>query len=74
MKTLNVDGKIFVPKCTTEDKKTGIKKFGGVLEIFGDDCVKAEARAKKYAEEMEDCVYISPYNDTDVVRGQGTIG
>ena len=74
MRSLGITGKIFVPACAAEDKIKAIKKFGGVVETFGDDCVKAEARAMQYAEEMEDCVYISPYNNIDVVHGQGTIG
>lgn len=74
MRSLGITGKIFVPECASEDKLRAIKKFGGVLEKFGDDCVKTEARAMEYAKEKEECVYISPYNDIDVVHGQGTIG
>ncbi|XP_028407092.1 uncharacterized protein LOC114529471 [Dendronephthya gigantea] len=74
MRTLGVQGKIFVPECASKAKKEAIKKYGGNLEMFGDDCVKAEGRAKQIAQESGHMVYISPYNDIQVVHGQATIG
>ena len=74
MKTLGVQGKIFIPECGSEAKMEAIRKYGGKLEIYGDDCVKAEARALQIARESQHAVYISPYNDVQVVHGQSTIG
>ena len=74
MKTLGVKGTIFVPECASPTKMEAIKKSGGKLEIYGDDCVKAESRAKDIAQETGQTVYVSPYNDVQVVHGQSTIG
>ena len=74
MKTLGVQGKIYVPDCASQAKQEAIKKYGGVLEIYGDDCVKAEAQAKQIAKETKNTTYVSPYNDIEVVHGQSTIG
>jgi threonine dehydratase len=43
------------------------------LVRHGNDCSIAEAEARKQAEETSK-IYLSPYNDADVVSGQGTIG
>ena len=43
------------------------------MELFGDDCVQTEARARARAEETGR-IYISPYNDETVMAGQGTVG
>ena len=74
MKTLGVEGKIYVPECASPAKMEAIKKSGGNLEMYGDDCVKAEGRAKHIARETKHTLYVSPYNDVQVVHGQSTIG
>jgi threonine dehydratase len=74
MKTLGVQGKIFVPECAAEAKMEAIRKYGGKLELYGDDCVKAETQAKEIAKQTKNTVYISPYNNIEVVNGQSTIG
>jgi threonine dehydratase len=42
------------------------------LELVGEDCVEAEARAAAFARDNGH-VWISPYNDPEVVHGQGTV-
>jgi len=37
------------------------------------DCAGAEAEARRAAEQRPGCHYVSPYNDEDVVAGQGTL-
>src|SRR4029079_19507826 len=44
-----------------------------VVEIFGRDSDDAEAEARRRDTERL-AVYIPPYNDPDVIAGQGTIG
>ncbi len=43
------------------------------VEIFGRDVENAEAEARR-RDEVGAAVYVSPYNDADVIAGQGTIG
>jgi threonine dehydratase len=64
---------IFVPTCAEENKIAAIEARGAEVRREGTDCVDAEAAAREHAR-AKGCVYISPYNDGDVVAGQGTVG
>ena len=70
---LNVNGLVFVPENAAPTKIQNIRRLGADVRIGGDDCVVAEQRAREYAE-ANNLAYISPYNDPDVIAGQGTIG
>lgn len=67
-----VQAQVFVPSTTPADKQAAIARLGAEVEVFGDDCVKTEARARQVAAERG-VRYVSPYNDVDVVAGQGTV-
>ena len=67
-----VQAQVFVPTTTPADKQAAIARLGAEVEVFGDDCVKTEARAREVAAERG-VRYVSPYNDPDVVAGQGTV-
>ncbi len=45
---------------------------GVATEQVGTDCLEAELAARADAERLG-CAYVSPYNDVDVMAGQGTI-
>lgn len=64
---------VFVPETADAAKVEAIRALGGEVQRHGTDGVEAEVFARRYAEEHE-LVYISPYNDADVVAGQGTLG
>ena len=70
---LNASGIIFVPEIASPNKVEAIERLGAEVRYFGQDCVEAEAHARKYALENQ-MTYISPYNDLQVAAGQGTIG
>ena len=70
---LNVQCSIFVPKDASEAKLQNIKNYDAKVEIYGRDCVDSEMKAREVARQNEQ-VYVSPYNDLDVVAGQGTVG
>ncbi len=72
MKILDVNGKIVVPKNIARNKLENIKKLGGIVEFYGKDCIESEFRAQEISKESGSA-YISPYNDPDIVAGQGTI-
>ncbi len=72
-RVLNTKVKVVVPENISSFKLRRLEEKGVNVEIFGIDCVQAEYFAKKRAEE-ERIVYISPYNDSQIVAGQGTIG
>ena len=68
-----VDLVLFLPETVTEVKRRKIEAMGVNLRFFGDDCVKTEVHARGFAGESGR-IYVSPYNDVDIVAGQGTIG
>ena len=70
---LNVKCSIFVPNNASEAKLNNIKNYDAKIEIYGKDCVDSEIKAREVARQNEQ-VYVSPYNDLDVVAGQGTVG
>ena len=72
MKMLDVNGKIIVPKNIAHNKLLNIKRLGGIVEFYGKDCIESEFRAKEISKEIGS-TYISPYNDPDIITGQGTI-
>jgi len=73
MRELGVHGLVFVPEKTSSTKLAAIRRAGVEARLFGKDGLDTETHARAYAEEhgME---YLSPYNDIDVVIGQGTCG
>ena len=73
MNELGVTGTIFVPEQTSPTKVDAIKRTGGDVRFFGTDGLDTETHAREYAEQNA-MVYLSPYNDPDVIAGQGTCG
>ncbi len=73
MQELDVDGVIFVPEQTSPAKLEAIRSYGGHAERFGTDGLDTEMHAREYARE-HGMFYISPYNDPEVVAGQGSCG
>jgi threonine dehydratase len=64
---------IFTPQTAPEAKQAAIRRHGAVLHSDNQDYDEAERRAKALAA-SEHAVYISPYNNADVIAGAGTIG
>ena len=73
MSKLDTKGVIFVPEGTSTTKVEAIKRAGGDVRFFGTDGLDTEMHAREYAAE-NGMFYLSPYNDEDVVAGQGTCG
>ena len=70
---LGIKALIIVPKNTPKVKIDAIKSYGVELMVHGDYYDEAEAKAREFEREAG-MVYVSPYNDADVIAGQGTIG
>lgn len=77
MKLNNIGGVIFLPSSAKIGKvhvlSESAKGTNAKIEFAGNDCLQAELVAGKYAQQNP-VVYISPYNDLQVMAGQGTIG
>jgi threonine dehydratase len=66
-------GKLFMPETAAQVKIENLRATGVPFELVGDDCVVAEAHAAAFARDNGH-LWISPYNDPDVIHGQGTVG
>ncbi len=73
MTKLGVTGVIFVPEKTSTVKVDSIKQAGGDVRFFGTDGLDTETHAREYASE-HGMAYLSPYNDAEVIAGQGSCG
>ncbi|PAU93087.1 serine/threonine dehydratase [Aliifodinibius salipaludis] len=70
---LGIKGKVFLPHNAVSFKVESIRAFDVEIEFHGDDPYTTETYARKTAEQNE-WIYVSPYNDHQIVAGQGTIG
>ncbi|MEZ5776207.1 MAG: threonine/serine dehydratase [Hyphomicrobiaceae bacterium] len=66
-------GLVFIPRTTPEVKVAAIRMLGAEVRFHDGDSGGAEIAARQHAEE-NGLTFISPYNDPDVIAGQGTIG
>jgi len=70
---LGAKGVVFVPEGASATKLEAIRRYGAEVQVFGKTGDDTELYARRYADERG-LTYISPYNDPDVIAGQGTIG
>jgi threonine dehydratase len=70
---LGAKGIVFVPEGASPTKLEAICRLGAEVRVYGTDGADTEVYAREYAHQ-NGLSYISPYNDPDVIAGQGTIG
>lgn len=66
-------GIVFVPHGAAPSKVEAIKRLGAEVRYHGTDSVDAETEARQYAAK-HGLTNIPPYNDRQVIGGQGTVG
>jgi len=71
-KILGVPCLVYVPENSSEAKLENMKNFEANIKVFGSDCMEGEIEARKVAKNTGG-IYVSPYNDPEIVFGQGTI-
>jgi len=64
---------IVMPKSAPLAKVTAVQGYGVSVVLYGDFFDDAQAHAKKLEKETG-AVFIEPFNDYDIIAGQGTIG
>lgn len=69
---LNLKGTVFVPENASSAKVANIQNYGATLAFYAQDCMETELYAMDYAKTHQKS-YLSPYDDLDVIAGQGTI-
>jgi threonine dehydratase len=67
-----ISAEVYVSSHVSPVKARRIEEFGATIRRAGADPLEAELAARKAAE-LAGKVFISPYNDVEVVAGQGTI-
>lgn len=70
---LGVTATIFMPRTTPEIKVQAVNALGASIELAGDDYDQACERALEFAQETGG-FFIHPFDDLDVIVGQGTLG
>jgi len=70
---LNCRATIVMPTTTPQIKMQAVKARGATVITHGDSYDEAYAHALKFAAE-KNATFVHPYDDPDVIAGQGTIG
>lgn len=71
-KKLAIKALIVMPKTTPEIKVKSVRALGAKVVLFGEAFDDAYVHARELAEEQE-MTFIHPYDDSDVIAGQGTV-
>jgi threonine dehydratase len=69
---IGISAEIYVSSHVSPAKAKRIEEYGAVIRRAGRDPLEAELAARAAAKEAGK-VFISPYNDLEVIAGQGTI-
>ncbi len=69
---LGIKATIVMPKTTPDVKVTNVRRLGGKAVLHGDAFDEARLYSQKLMAE-KGLVYVHPYDDPDVIAGQGTI-
>ena len=70
---LGIRALVVMPTTTPAIKVNAVKALGGEVVLFGDGFDAARAHAESLAAEQA-YVFVHPFDDPDVIAGQGTIG
>lgn len=73
LKTLGGRGIVYLPENASPSKVAALRRYGLEIRAEGTDSGVLEPKARAYAAE-HDLTYVSPYNDPDIIAGQGTVG
>lgn len=70
---LGIKATIVMPRTTPAIKVDAVKARGAKVVLHGDSFDEASTHAKKLMEE-KGLTYVHPFDDPDVIAGQGTVG
>jgi len=69
---LGIKATIVMPKTTPDIKVDNVRRFGGEVRLVGNSFNEAQAASIDYAK-TENKTIIHPFDDIDVIAGQGTV-
>jgi threonine dehydratase len=70
---LGIEARILMPTFVAKRKAAGVRRWGAQAILFSDDYGEVEREALRIAHD-EGLVYVSAYNNPNVIAGAGTIG
>jgi threonine dehydratase len=73
---LNISGVVYMPSTTPKQKINQVKMFGGdniEIVLIGDTFDESQQHALAFAE-LNNMVFIPPFDHLKVIEGQGTVG
>jgi threonine dehydratase len=70
---VGLSARILMPVHTPQRKVEGVRRHGGEAILYGETYDEAEAEAR-LLERTDGLMFISPYNDSRVIAGGGTVG
>ena len=70
---LGIEATIVMPKTTPQIKIDAVQSYGAKVVLHGDSYSDAAERAKQLIEEKK-LTFIHPFDDPEVIAGQGTVG
>ena len=70
---MKIKATIVMPRTTPEIKVSAVRSRGAKVVLHGDAYDEASTYARKLEKEKQLC-YVHPYDDPDVIAGQGTVG
>ena len=73
LSVLGGKGVVCVPEHASAVKVAAIRRYGTEVRVMGGDPEETERLARRLAAQ-QGMSYVSPYNDPDVIAGQGTAG
>ncbi len=71
--SMGIKATIVMPRSTPDVKVSAGRRHGGKVVLHGDGFDDALAHATKL-QEKEGLTFVHPYDDPDVIAGQGTVG
>jgi threonine dehydratase len=69
---LGIKATIVMPTTTPEIKVDNVRRFGGEVRLVGNNFNDAQTAAIEYAQ-AENKTLIHPFDDVDIIAGQGTV-
>ena len=66
-------GVLFLPENVNKEKAKALEAYRMEKILYGKNNKETEAEATRYAQEING-VLVHPYNDVEIVKGQGTVG
>lgn len=70
---LGIKARIVMPRTTPSIKVNAVRRFGAKVDLAGDSYSDAAEHCTQLVQETN-MTFIPPYDDLDVIAGQGTVG